>query len=192
MHNHEVGLVAEDRSHARNLRACPGTDHPQHFDEAGAVAACMPQGSVKRSRLAGGPPALRVRLAGALATASLLAACGAPAPKDYGGAWTPVNRFQAAPAEIPLAPPYTFYASPMDGTVQTMLRRWAEDNGLQLVYQAGSDFTLYQAVSAIRTADLQAAVAQLSGIYAAQGIAVTADSRHILVQPLGTTASAKP
>jgi hypothetical protein len=72
-----------------------------------------------------------------------LVGCGAPAAKDYGGSWTPVNRFQSAATEIPLSPAYTFYASPMDATLRTMLKRWASDNGLQLSYQIGSDFTLH-------------------------------------------------
>ena len=61
-----------------------------------------------------------------------LIGCGAPAPKEYGGSWAPVNRFQKAVTEIPLSPAYTFYASPMDATLSTMLKRWASDNGLQL------------------------------------------------------------
>lgn len=84
-----------------------------------------------------------------LAVSITLAACGAPAPKNYGGAWTPVNRFQSAPTEIPLSPTYTFYASPMDATLRTMLHRWASDNGLQLSYQIGSDFTLHQPVAKV-------------------------------------------
>lgn len=64
--------------------------------------------------------------------AATLVGCGAPAPKEYGGSWTPVNRFQSAATEIPLSPAYTFYASPMDATLRTMLKRWASDNGLQL------------------------------------------------------------
>jgi hypothetical protein len=63
--------------------------------------------------------------------AATLVGCGAPAPKEYGGSWTPVNRFQSAATEIPLSPAYTFYASPMDATLRTMLKRWASDNGLQ-------------------------------------------------------------
>lgn len=112
-----------------------------------------------------------------------LAGCSAPAPKDYGGSWTPVNRFQSAPTEIPLSPVYTFYASPMDATLRTMLTRWAADNGLQLVYQIGSDFTLHQPVARVRTNDIHAAMSELSAIYAPQGIVIVADSKRLLVQP---------
>jgi len=119
-----------------------------------------------------------------------LTGCGAPAPKDYGGSWTPVNRFQSAPTEIPLSPAYTFYASPMDATLRSMLNRWASDNGLQLSYQIASDFTLHQPVSRIRTSDIQSAVSELSAIYAPQGIAIAADGKQIVVQAAGTPAPA--
>ena len=114
-----------------------------------------------------------------------LTGCGAPAPKDYGGTWTPVNRFQSAPTEIPLSPAYTFYASPMDATLRSMLNRWASDNGLQLSYQIASDFTLHQPVARIRTNDIQSAVNELSAIYAPQGLSIAADSKRIVVQPTG-------
>jgi hypothetical protein len=119
-----------------------------------------------------------------------LAGCGAPAPKDYGGSWAPVNRFPSAPTEIPLSPAYTFYASPMDTTLRTMLNRWASDNGLQLSYQIGSDFTLHQPVARVRSNDIQAAVGELNAIYAPQGIVIEADSKQIVVQPASSPAPA--
>lgn len=121
-----------------------------------------------------------------------LAGCGAPAPKEYGGSWAPVNRFQSAATEIPLSPAYTFYASPMDATLRTMLKRWASDNGLQLSYQIGSDFTLHQPVAKVRTNDLQSAMGELSAIYAQQGVSVSADGKQILVQGTGAAAPAAP
>lgn len=129
------------------------------------------------------------RLAGAVASVVvvLTAACGTPAPQDYGGNWMPVNRFQDAPAEIPLVPQYVFYAAPTDETLKTMLSRWAKDSGLRLSYLPGSDFTLYKPVVRIRTTDIQAAASELSAVYSAQGICVSADSRQILVRPLGET-----
>jgi hypothetical protein len=111
-------------------------------------------------------------------------------PKDFGGSWTPVNRFQSAPTEIPLSPAYTFYASPMDATLRSMLNRWASDNGLQLSYQIGSDFTLHQPVARVRTNDIQSAVGELSAIYEPQGIAITVDGKQIVVQAAGTAAPA--
>lgn len=123
-----------------------------------------------------------------LAALATLAGCGAPAPKDYGGSWVPVNRFQSALTEIPLSPAYTFYASPMDATLRTMLTRWASDNGLKLSYQITSDFTLHQPVASVRTPDIQSAMDQLSAIYAPQGLSITADSRQILVRVASTAA----
>lgn len=111
-----------------------------------------------------------------------LTGCGAPAPKDYGSSWTPVNKFQTVPTEIPLSPAYTFYASPMDATLRTMLNRWASDNGLQLSYQIGSDFTLHQPVAGVRSNDIQVAVSELSAIYAPQGIVIAAEGKQIVVR----------
>ena len=67
-------------------------------------------------------------------------------------------------------------------TLKAMLERWATDAGLKLSYRLGSDFTLYKPVARIRTTDLQAAASELTTIYAAQGVFVTADSKQILVQ----------
>ena len=139
------------------------------------------------------------RAMGRLSTASALSVlavaltgCGAPAPKDYGGSWAPVNRFQGAPTEIPLSPIYTFYASPMDATLRTMLSRWASDNGLQLSYRIGSDFTLHQPVARVRTNDIQSAMGELSVIYAPQGLSIAADSKQIVVQPAGIAGPVAP
>lgn len=114
-----------------------------------------------------------------------LTGCGTPAAKDFGGRWKPANRFQDAPTEIPLAKTYTYYASPMDGTLKTMLTRWAKDSGMQLSYDLPADYTLYKPVSQIRTTDLQSAASELSSIYGAQGVSVSADNRRIVVQPVG-------
>ena len=116
-----------------------------------------------------------------LLATSLLSACAAPPPKDFGGKWKPVNRFQDTTSEIPLNQAYTYYASPMDETLRTMLRRWTKDSGLQFSYQLQSDYTLYKAVAQIHTSDVYAATQQLSSIYAAQGVSVTTDGREILV-----------
>jgi hypothetical protein len=123
----------------------------------------------------------------ALMGASLLATlalsgCGTSPAKDFGGSWKPVNRFQDAPTEIPLAKNYTYYASPMDETLKNMLTRWARDTGMQLSYQLPSDYTLYKRAADLRTTDINAATAELSSIYAAQNVSVSADDRQILVQ----------
>jgi hypothetical protein len=115
-----------------------------------------------------------------LAAASLVA-CGTPPAKDFGGSWKPVNRFQDTTSEIPLNQVYTYYAAPMDETLRTMLRRWTKDAGLQFSYQLQSDYTLYKAVTQIHTTDVYSATAELSSIYAAQGVSVTTDGHEIRV-----------
>ena len=111
-----------------------------------------------------------------------LTACATPAAKDFGGRWKPVNHFQNAPTEIPLAEAYTFYAAPMDGTLKTMLTRWAKDSGLQLSYLLPSDFALYKPVSQLQTTDVQEAIAKLNVLYAQQDVLISADGRQIQVR----------
>ncbi|MGK2909337.1 MAG: hypothetical protein ACSLE1_06015 [Sphingobium sp.] len=118
-----------------------------------------------------------------LALGALLSACGTTPPPDYGGKWRPVNNYSETPIEIPLATAYIFQASPMDGTLKTMLTRWAKDSNMSLDYRFGSDFTLYGAVSKIDTTSIQDATSQLTSAYAAQGVAVTVQGRKIIVAP---------
>ena len=115
--------------------------------------------------------------------------CGTPAAKNFGGKWKPVNHFRQQPTEIPLAAAYTFYAAPIDETLKAMLTRWATDSGRVLSYELPFDVTLYTPVSAIRTTDLNTAAQQLTTIYAAQGVYVSATDRKILVRPAQTTSS---
>jgi hypothetical protein len=119
-----------------------------------------------------------------------LAGCGTPAAKDFGGSWRPVNRFDDKPTEIPLAVPYTYYAAPMDGTLKTMLTRWANDTGVKLSYRLRSDFTLTKSASSVHTSELRDAVAQLSTIYAPQGVVVVANGPEIVVTEATTTSPA--
>lgn len=118
-----------------------------------------------------------------------LTGCGTPPAKNFGGKWVPVNHFGAQPTEIPLQAAYTFYAAPMDETLKTMLTRWANDSGRTLSYQLPFDVTLYTPVSSIRTTDLDAAAQQLTIIYAAQHVYVSATDRKILVLPSSTVSS---
>ena len=106
-----------------------------------------------------------------------------PAP-DFGGRWKAVNRYAASAEEIPLYQSYVFHASPMDGTLKTMLTRWANDSKMTLSYLHPSDFTLYGPVAQIQTNDLQQAVSQLSAAYAAQRVSVTASNNQIVVRVL--------
>jgi hypothetical protein len=110
---------------------------------------------------------------GVLLPTLLLVGCGTPSAKDFGGRWKPVNHFQATTTEIPLDRPYTYYASPMDETLRTMLIRWTNDTGMTLVYRLPSDYTLFAPVSKVRTADVGEAARELSSIYAAQGVSLT-------------------
>lgn len=118
-----------------------------------------------------------------------LTGCGTPPAKNFGGSWKPVNRFQAQPTEIPLQAAYTFYAAPMDETLKTMLTRWANDSGRALSYQIPFDVTLYTPVSGIHTTDIDVAAQQLTTIYAAQHVYVSATDRKILVLPSTTGSS---
>lgn len=121
-----------------------------------------------------------------LLLALTLAGCGHGA-KDFGGSWKPVNHFQDETTAIPLKQGYTFYASPMDGTLKTMLTRWSKDTGMRLSYQLTSDFTLYQPVSKIQTKNVRAAVAQLTTIYADEGVLITVNDKQILVSVANTS-----
>jgi hypothetical protein len=120
----------------------------------------------------------------------LLAGCAtAPAP-DFGGRWQPVNRFARTTMEIPLYTSYVYQASPMDGTLKTMLERWAKDSGMTLDYRISSDYTLYGAVSSIETTNPQQAVVDLSAAYAGQGVLVSIVGSRIVVQSASSSTAA--
>ncbi|SEI83849.1 Toxin co-regulated pilus biosynthesis protein Q [Frateuria terrea] len=126
------------------------------------------------------------RVLGTLLPALLLAGCGTPPAKDFGGHWKPVNRFQAATTEIPLNRPYTYYASPTDETLRAMLVRWTTDTGMTLVYHLPSDFTLFEPVTKVRTVDVRQAAQELSSVYAAQGVRVTVEGNKLRVGRAGS------
>lgn len=113
----------------------------------------------------------------------LLAACGTTPAPDYRGKWRPINNYSETPIEIPLSSTYIFQASPMDGTLKTMLTRWAKDSGMELDYRFGSDFTLYGPVSQIDTTNIRDAASQLTSAYSARGVAVTVIGNKITVLP---------
>ena len=120
--------------------------------------------------------------------ACLTAGCATHAP-DFGGRWQEANHYARTPQEIPLRQPYVYAASPMDGTLRSMLARWTRDAGLHLQYEHGSDYTLFAGVAGIRTPDLRQASAQLSQAYAAQGIAIVVEGDRVVVRPAATAAS---
>ena len=122
----------------------------------------------------------------------LLAGCATRPAPDIAGRWKPVNRYAAAAEEIPLYQSYVFHASPMDGTLKTMLTRWAKDSKMTLVYLHPSDFTLYSPVAQIQTNDLQRAVSELSAAYASQRVLVTAADNQIVVRSAQVEAPVPP
>lgn len=115
----------------------------------------------------------------------VLAGCAARPAPGIGGRWKPVNRYPTQAQEIPLRPPYAFYATPMDRTLKSMLERWARDRRMTLAYEHPSDYTLHAPVAELRTDDLAAALARLNEIYAAQRIAITAEGERIVVRSAG-------
>lgn len=81
---------------------------------------------------------------------------------------------------------YVFYPSPMDGTLKSMLTRWAKDSKMTLSYLHPSDFTLHAPVAQVRTGNLQDAVKQLTAIYAGQRVSITASETQIVVRSFDT------
>lgn len=122
-------------------------------------------------------------LAGCLIlTAVAMSGCATRSAPDIKGRWKPVNRFAETTEAIPLHQAYVFYPAPTDGTLRTMLARWARDSELTLTYLHPDDFTLHRPVTNIRTGDLQEAVSLLTRIYAAQQISITASQKEIVVK----------
>lgn len=121
--------------------------------------------------------------------ALVMAGCATRPAPDFGGRWKAVNRYAEMPDEIPLYTSYRFHASPMDGTLKTMLTRWASDSKMTLSYLHPSDYTLYGPVASIDSNDLQQALAQLNSAYAAQGVLVTASNNQIVVRVATTVAA---
>ena len=137
--------------------------------------------------------AFQGRVLPVLAVLAAITACATDAP-EYGGRWKPVNRYAETPQEIPLYQAYAFYPSPMDGTLKSMLERWARDSKMVLSYQHPSDFTLHAAIADLRTNDLQEAVSQLTTAFAPQGVFVTVEGNQIIVRdsaPAGDATSAR-
>ena len=126
-----------------------------------------------------------------MAAVLMLAGCATKPAPDFGGRWKPVNRFATTTVEIPLYSSYVYQATPMDGTLKTMLERWAKDSGMTLDYRLSSDYTLYGAVSSIATTNPQQAMIDLSSAYAGQGVSISIVGNQIVVQSASaSTASA--
>ena len=129
-----------------------------------------------------------------LAIVFVLSSCATRPAPDFGGRWKGVNRYAASAEEIPLSKAYVFHASPMDGTLKTMLARWSKDSKMTLSYLHPSDFTLYEPVAKIHTKDLQQAMAQLTAAYSGQRVLITASNNQIIVSvaPTASVAPASP
>ncbi|MCW2004999.1 hypothetical protein FHY30_003823 [Xanthomonas arboricola] len=121
--------------------------------------------------------------------AAIISACGTNPAPDFGGRWKPVNRFAKSAMEIPLYTSYVYQATPMDGTLKTMLERWTKDSNMTLAYNLPSDFTLYGGVSKISTSSVQQATVELSAVYAAQGVSVSVMGNQIVVQSASSATS---
>lgn len=111
----------------------------------------------------------------------VLAGCATPQASDVKGRWRPVNRFAEVPQAIPLQQAYVYQASPADGTLRTMLDRWARDARLTLAYLHPNDYTLHAPVAQIRTSSLEDAAASLSAAYAEQGVQIVVERPRIIV-----------
>lgn len=111
----------------------------------------------------------------------VVAGCATPQAADINGRWRPVNRFAEAPQAIPLQQTYIYQASPADGTLKTMLMRWAKDGRLTLAYLHPNDYTLHAPVAQIRTSSLDDAASSLSAAYADQGVQVVIERPRIIV-----------
>lgn len=112
----------------------------------------------------------------------LLGSCATRPAPDIKGRWKAVNHYAETTEAIPLYRSYMFYPSPMDGTLKTMLTRWARDSKMSLSYLHPSDFTLHEPVAKIQTSNLQEAASQLSAIYAEQLVSITVIGNQIVVR----------
>lgn len=106
------------------------------------------------------------------------------------GRWTPVNTLADAPQAIPLQQGRVYEALPVDGTLKSMLSRWAKDSRLGLSYLHPNDYTLYGPVGRIRTRNLEQAAAALSSAYAAQQVQVAVTPTQIVVRQAQPAAAA--
>lgn len=107
--------------------------------------------------------------------------CAGREARDFGGRWTPVNRYAAAAEAIPIEGVYTYQPSPMDGTLRNLLARWARDGGHELDYRHAADFTLHEPVRGVRSARLPDALAQLERAFDAHGVRMRLDGNRVVV-----------
>ncbi|SMR02909.1 VirB7 protein, type IV secretion system [Xanthomonas fragariae] len=166
--------------------------HPlRHLQVIGAVVLSVLSPKFHELEKSRVNPMYVSKLSLVLVVAVMVGACATKPAPDFGGRWKHVNHFDEAPTEIPLYTSYTYQATQMDGTLKTMLERWAADSNMQLSYNLPSDYTLITPVSNISTTSVQQAATELSAVYAAQGISVSVSANKLLVQPVPVSSGAK-
>lgn len=122
-----------------------------------------------------------------------LVGCASPQPRDFTGAWRPLNRFAAISERVELRAPYVFRATPLDATLKGMLTRWAGDAGVRLDYRLSYDLTLHQPVERVRAERLADALAQLADVFAAQQVGITlAEDRIVVATRIGASVEDPP
>jgi hypothetical protein len=129
----------------------------------------------------------RILLAVFVVLGTTLGGCATRPAPDIKGRWKAVNHYAETTQAIPLCQSYVFYPYPMDGTLKTMLTRWARDSRMALSYLHPSDFTLHAPVAQIRTSSLEEAVSLLSTIYAEQRVSITTTDNQIIVRAAEST-----
>ena len=77
----------------------------------------------------------------------------------------------------------------MDGTLKTLLERWARDTGLTLDYGVDRDYTVIAVLAQLHTIDRTTALAELARAYQPQGLQVTATDRQLRVRAAAVTAA---
>lgn len=119
-----------------------------------------------------------------VAAAALLLAtscAGGREARDFGGRWTALNRYAMSSEAIPLDPPQVFQATPLDGTLRSLLVRWAHDAGRRLDYRHRYDYTLHQPVETVHAYSLEDAVAQLGEAFAGHGVLIRIEDGTLVV-----------
>ena len=104
------------------------------------------------------------------ASALFLSGCGTPSAPDFPKSWRPLNELPDKPIEISLSRSHVYRVMQVDTTVKGLLDRWAEEAKMPLVYNHGSDFSLYKNVQSIKSNDLNEALSELTSLYQEQGM----------------------
>lgn len=113
----------------------------------------------------------------------ILSGCNStPKPRDFPSSWRPVNQLSEDIQAIPLFKRYIYEVMPIDGTLKSLLTRWASDSKLTLQYSHCLDFTLPKGTVKIKTADLDKALMDLNELYMNQNIVVVRSGRLLIAE----------